>query len=175
MVLAAGVLFACGSNSVDKVLEYSEGDLVPARITLGVTYTFTEEGRVKNRLYANRAEQFQTPDSSYNLLKEGFILTFYDDNQKRDGKLTAMNGFISGDNALMIARDSVVFNNRAGETLYTEELIWVQDSAIVYTDKFVTIERANDIIYGKGLVSDETFSNYVIKEPTGIFYLNEDE
>lgn len=175
MVIAAGVFFACGSNPVEQVLEYSEGDLVPTRITLGVTYTFTEEGKVKNKLFTNRAEQFQTPDSSYNLLKEGFVLTFYDDDQQEDGKLTAINGFIRGDNSLMIARDSVVFNNSVGETLYTEELIWVQDSAIVYTHKFVTIERENDIIYGKGLVSDETFSNYVIKEPTGIFYLNEEE
>jgi LPS export ABC transporter protein LptC len=174
VVLAAGVLFSCTSNTVDQVLEYTEDGVVPVRITIGVTYEFTEGGLTKNTLYAARAEQFQTPDSSYNLLSGGFQLNFYDEAQVLDGRLTAKKGFISGDNSMMIARDSVVFVNKVGETLYTEELIWVQDSAVVYTNKFVTIERADDIIYGKGLVSDERFTNYVIKDPTGIFYLKED-
>jgi len=172
---AAGVLFSCTSNTVEEVLEYSSSGPVPTRITLDVTYVFTEAGKVKNQLYTARAEQFQTPDSAYNLLSGGFELTFYNDDQEFDGRLTARNGFIRGDNSLMIARDSVVFVNSIGETLYTEELIWVQDSAVVYTDKFVTIERTDDIIYGKGMVSDENFTNYNIKNVTGIFYLNEEE
>jgi hypothetical protein len=51
----------------------------------------------------------------------------------------------------------------------------VQDSAKVFTDKFVTIERSDGVIYGKGMISDQNFTNYVIKEPTGVIYLNEDE
>lgn len=160
---------------MEDVLEYSSDGPVPERITLDVTYTFTEGGKVKNTLYTARAEQFQTPDSAYNLLSGGFVLTFFDADQKFDGRLTAENGFIRGDNSLMIARDSVVFVNNVGETLYTEELIWVQDSAVVYTDKFVTIERTDDIIYGKGMVSDQNFTNYVIRDVTGVFYLNEDQ
>lgn len=175
VALAAGVLFSCTSNTVDEVLEFTSEGPVPMRITLDATYVFTEGGQVKNELYAARAEQFQTPDSAYNLLSGGFKLTFYNDEQQVDSRLTAKNGFIRGDNSLMIARDSVVFVNSVGETLYTEELIWVQDSAVVYTNKFVTIERIDDIIYGKGLISDENFTNYVIKEPTGTFFLKEDE
>jgi len=75
----------------------------------------------------------------------------------------------------MIARDSVVFVNDADETLKTEELIWVQDSAIVYTDKFVTIERSTGVIYGKGLVANENFTNYEIQQTAGEFYLDEEQ
>ncbi len=176
VALAAGVvLYACTSNTVDEVLEYTADDLVPVRITLDVTYVFTEGGKVQNELYTMRAEQYQTADSAYNLLSGGFQLDFYNDEGILDGRLTAKNGFIRGDNSMMIATDSVVFVNNVGEKLHTEELIWVQDSAVVYTDKFVTIEREDDIIYGKGLVSDETFSNYNIKEATGTFYLKEEE
>jgi LPS export ABC transporter protein LptC len=101
-------------------------------------------------------------------------LVFYDDRGEFDGKLTAMNGYIRGDNALMIARDSVVFVNRIDEELLTEELTWQQDSGKVFTDKFVTIKRSDMILYGKGLESDENFTNYVIKETSGEFFL-EDE
>ncbi len=173
--MAAGVLYSCSGTTVEDVREYTETGPSPIRITLNVTYEFTEAGKLKNELYASRAEQYQEPDSSYSLLSGGFILTFYDENVEFDGRLSAENGFIRGDNSMMIARDSVVFVNRDNETLYTEELIWVQDSAKVFTNKFVTIEREDDIIYGKGLISDENFTNYIIKSPTGTFFLTEED
>jgi LPS export ABC transporter protein LptC len=172
---AAGILFSCGTNDLEEVLIYGDGEIYPMRTTIGVTYLFTDSGRVKNQLQTGRMEQFQLADSSYSLLSDGFSLTFYTEAEEFDGRLTAKNGFIKGDNSLMIARDSVVFVNNVGETLHTEELTWVQDSAKVFTDKFVTIERADGVIYGKGLISDQNFTNYVIKEPTGVIYLSEEE
>jgi hypothetical protein len=44
----------------------------------------------------------------------------------------------------------------------------------VFTDKFVTIERKDNTIYGKGMVSDQNFTNYVINEVTGVIYLDEE-
>ena len=108
-------------------------------------------------------------------LKYIFELTFFDNRGEFDGRLTAMNGYIRGDKALMIATDSVVFINRLDEELLTEELIWEQDSAIVYTNKFVTINRAETVLYGTGLESDENFTNYVIKNPTGEFFIDEEK
>ncbi len=172
--LAAGMLFSCTSNTIEEVLEFNKSGIEPLRTTLGVTYMFTDSGKVKNELQSGKVEQFQVADSLYSLLSLGFSLTFYTENQEVDGVLTAKNGFIKGDNSLMIARDSVVFVNNIGETLRTEELIWIQDSAQVFTDKFVTIEQADGVIYGKGMVSDQNFTNYRIKEVTGELYLKEE-
>jgi len=172
---AAGMLLSCTSNSIEEVLEFNKDGIEPLRTTLGVTYMFTDSGKVKNELQSGKVEQFQVADSSYSLLSKGFSLKFYTKDQEIDGILTAKNGFINGDNSLMIARDSVVFVNNIGETLRTEELIWVQDSAQVYTDKFVTIEQADGVIYGKGMVSDQNFTNYRIKEVTGELYLKEED
>jgi len=172
---AAGMLLSCTSNSIEEVLEFNKDGIEPLRTTLGVTYMFTDSGEVKNELQSGKVEQFQVADSSYSILSKGFSLTFYTKDQEIDGILTAKNGFINGDNSLMIARDSVVFVNNIGETLRTEELIWVQDSAQVYTDKFVTIEQADGVIYGKGMVSDQNFTNYRIKEVTGELYLKEED
>lgn len=173
--IAAGILFSCQTNDLEEVLIYGDGELYPMRTTIGVTYLYTDSGRVKNQLETGKMEQFQVADSAYSLLSDGFALTFFTRNEEFDGKLTAKNGFIKGDNSLMIARDSVVFVNSIGETLHTEELTWVQDSAKVFTDKFVTIEKADGVIYGKGLISDQNFTNYVIKEPSGIIYISEED
>jgi LPS export ABC transporter protein LptC len=173
--IAAGILFSCQTNDLEEVLIYGDGELYPMRTTIGVTYLYTDSGRVKNQLETGKMEQFQVADSAYSLLSDGFALTFFTSSEEFDGKLTAKNGFIKGDNSVMIARDSVVFVNSIGETLHTEELTWVQDSAKVFTDKFVTIEKADGVIYGKGLISDQNFTNYVIKEPSGIIYISEDD
>lgn len=173
-VIAAGVMFSCTSNDLEKVLEFSDYDSPPTRSTHNVFYTFTDSGKVKNTLKAGILDQYQTPDSTYSKISKGFELTFFDANANFDGRLTAKNGYISGDNSVMIARDSVVFENRENETLHTEELFWYQDSARVYTDKFVTIERADAVIYGKGLTSNQNFTNYEIKDVTGVINI-EDE
>lgn len=175
IALAIGVLFSCKPNEMERVLEFSTYDSPPIRSTRNVFYTFTDSGKVTNTLKAAKIDQYQNSDSSYSKISGGFVLTFFDGNEEFDGQLTAKNGYIQGDQSKMIARDSVVFQNREQETLHTEELIWYQDSAKVYTDKFVTIERKDAIIYGKGLVSNQNFTNYVITEPTGVINISDDQ
>ena len=167
-------MFSCTSNELEKVLEFSDYDSPPVRSTRNAFYSFTDSGKVKNTLKAGKLDQYQTPDSNYSKISKGFELTFYDANAEFDGRLTAKNGYISGDNSTMIARDSVIFENRQNETLHTEELYWFQDSAKVYTDKFGTIERTDAVIYGKGLTSNQNFTNYVITDVTGVINI-EDE
>jgi LPS export ABC transporter protein LptC len=173
-VIAAGLFFSCESNEIEEVLEYSDLENAPSRVTYGVTYTFTDSGKVSNILNAGKVRRFEVEDSTYSLISQGFELIFFDKTGEVDGRLTAINGYVKGDNSLMIARDSVVFVNKLDEELLTEELTWRQDSGKVFTDKFVTIKREDIILYGKGLVSDENFTNYVIKQPSGELYLNEE-
>src|SRR5690554_3913578 len=175
VAIVVGVLFSCKPNEMEKVLEFSNYDSPPVRSTRDVLYTFTDSAKITNTLKAAKIDQYQSPDSSYSKISGGFVLTFFDSHGAFDGQLTAKNGFIKGDQSQMIARDSVVFQNKENETLHTEELIWYQDSAKVYTDKFVTIERKDAIIYGKGLVSNQNFTNYIITEPTGIINISDDK
>lgn len=158
---------------MEEVLEFSSDEEMPARSTTDVIFTYTDSARTKNTLKASQVDQFVYADSTLSKISGGFTLTFYNRAGEFDGQLTALNAIIYDKNAMMIARDSVVFINDLGEALRTEELIWVQDSAMVYTDKFVTIERESGVIYGKGLRSNENFTNYNIQQPVGELYLND--
>ncbi len=174
-VLAVGVLFSCNSNELKEVLVFNEGEVLPIRSSTNVIYTFTDSGKVKNVLVATNLDQYQEGDSTYSRISNGFSLTFYDESGEFDGVLTAQNGYISNDNSIMLAQDSVVFVNRLEETLNTEELIWHQDSATVSTNKLVIIDRGDLVIYGKGLESNQNFTNYEIIEPSGVININEDD
>lgn len=160
---------------MDEVMEYSPNEELPARSTSEVLFTYTDSARVKNTLLAKKVDQYVYEDSTFSKISGGFTLTFFDSKGNVDGKLTAQNALIFNNNSKMVARDSVVFVNDARETLKTEELIWLQDSAIVYTDKFVTIERSTGVIYGKGLVANENFTNYEIQQTAGEFYLDDEQ
>jgi len=97
-------------------------------------------------------------------------------------KLTAKEGAHYGKDKKLIARDSVVLLSRKGEMLETEELIFLEDSALIYTDKFVKIVTANGstlygnglVSNGNGLVSNDSFTKWQIKKPhDGQIFINE--
>ena len=60
--------------------------------------------------------------------------------------------------------------NVKGDLLETEHLIW-NEKEIVYTEEFVKITTKNEVIYGKGLVSNQDFTKYTIKKISGTIML----
>jgi hypothetical protein len=60
-----------------------------------------------------------------------------------------------------------------GERVDTEELFWVPEDEIVYTNKFVRIETEGEIIMGEGLEAKQDFSWWTLEEMRGTIYLDE--
>jgi LPS export ABC transporter protein LptC len=60
-----------------------------------------------------------------------------------------------------------------GQTLNTEELNWKPETKTVYTEKFVTITTAEEILKGEGLDAAQDLSRYKIRKPTGVFPLKQ--
>ena len=163
------VLFSC-KNTIEEVQEIGSFEELPIKESYNVTYLRSQHGRVSNRLYSPHVQQFKNRKT---LFPEGFKMEFLDSNLHTNAFLEANYGEILSEEQLMIARDSVILVNFKKEELYTEELIWKQDSAKIYTDKYIKIKRNDVVIHGKGFESTEDFSNYVIKKVTGQYYLEE--
>jgi hypothetical protein len=76
----------------------------------------------------------------------------------------------------MLARGNVVVRNfQKQEQLNTESLLYDQMAKKVSTEEFVKITTLDRTILGKGMESDELFDNWVIKNVTGTFYVNENK
>ncbi|MDP4587115.1 MAG: LPS export ABC transporter periplasmic protein LptC, partial [Flavobacteriales bacterium] len=73
------------------------------------------------------------------------------------------------------ARENVVFKNNEGATLKTEELIWLQDSDKVFTNKFVEITNDDGSIFSKGMTTNSKFSFYRLWEVNGDILLDQPE
>ena len=169
--LLASVLFSC-TNTISEVKEIGEFKELPVKESFNVTYLRSHRARVSNRLTAPVVHQFK---NSNTVMPEGFLLEFLDSNLATTAYLEANYGEIIREENLMIARDSVILVNFKNEELYSEELIWSQDSAKIYTEQYIKIKRDDVVIHGKGFESTEDFSKYTIKKVTGQYYLDEEE
>ena len=165
------VLFSC-ENTLTEVKEIGNFEETPIKESFEVTYLRSQHGLVVNRMYSPLVQQFKNRNT---IMPLGFKLEFLDSNLNTTAYLEAKYGEILSEDKRMIARDSVILINFKDEELYTEELIWVQDSSRVFTDKYVKIVRDDVVIHGKGFESKEDFSQYVIKKITGQYYLDEDK
>lgn len=168
-MLLAGMLVSC-TNDLEQVQAIDIDSSGPERITSNAVYYFSDSGQVKNRLKATTVEMY-SGDSSYTRISDGLELTFFKEDQ--NSVLTANKGLILQKRGLMEVFEDVEFTNAKGERLNTEKLIWDQDSNRVYTDHFVKITRAENTIYGNGLIANQDMSWYRITQVTGDIYVKE--
>lgn len=157
-----------------EIQELASEEILPVKTTVGGEFWYTDSARVRNRLVCGKVDRY-VADTSYSVITNGLELTFYDEQGLITGVLTSRRGLILDKSGIMEAQDSVRFKNNEGEELLTERLVWDRDSASVYTQNPVTIKKRDGILYGKGLVSDQGFSNYRILEPSGVLYVNESD
>ena len=66
----------------------------------------------------------------------------------------------------------MIATNIKGDTLKTEHLIWDEKTERIYTEEYVKIIRANQIITGIGFQSDQSLENWRIKNPRGTIYID---
>jgi len=166
----------CGCrNDIADIRAITEKNTKPVQTSYQATYTFSEKGSKQTCLEATQLEQFEVDgDDDYILASRGFSMTFFDSLQREEAKITAENGIYEEKKKSLKAWGSVILTNAAGEMLETEELIFDQDSALIYTDKQVKITMSvGSVLHGTGIESNDSFTRYRILQPTGDLVLKE--
>lgn len=171
---ASAVTFTSCKNDLDSVAAVDLHADGPDRTTTNAEYLYSDSAIVRNRLRAGTVEEYMGKPSRTEL-SNGVELVFFTATGQQGSILTAQRGTVRGDERLMRVAGDVVFVNAKGEILKTEELHWVQDSALVHTDKPVTIIRERDTIRGEGMRAAEDFSRYTILRPHGILAVPGDD
>lgn len=126
---------------------------------------YSDSAIVRVKVEAPRHLEFEGGDSEY---PEGIYIEFYDVDGKISSTLEADRAVYNKKERLYTATGDVEVNSYENdEKLNTEELHWKQDEKKIYTDKFVRIETADEILLGEGLTAAQDFSSYRILKPTG--------
>jgi LPS export ABC transporter protein LptC len=168
------MLFAC-ENDIKVITSLSQVDSLPYEQARDIEVYYSDSGRLKAYLESPLMKSFEQA-KAYLEFPEGFKVIFYDSDLNPKSEITAKYGIRYEKTKIMEAKNNVIVKNlETNEQLNTEHLIWDESKRIIYSEVFVKITRAEEVLYGDGLNSDQDFENYTIKNPTGEFKINPDE
>jgi LPS export ABC transporter protein LptC len=161
-------------NDPAKVNSITQKNLPPTESAHSIDMLWTDSAKLKVHMTAPQVEMYDG-NNPYTEMKDGVRLEFFNDslNPTVDSYLTANYGIYRQHDQLMEAKRQVVVVNIKGEKLETEHLIYDQSKHRIRTDAAVRITTADQIIFGTGLDSDETFTDYEIKNISGTITLHD--
>jgi LPS export ABC transporter protein LptC len=147
---------------------------MPVQTSYNAEYVYSEKGKIRNKLRAGQLDQF-VGDNAHIDASEGLTFIFLDSLENEEARLTSIRGVYYEKEKKMVVTDSVELKNAAGEKLETQELIFLQDSGKIFTDKFVTIYTKDAVFRGHGLESNDSFTKYRILKPSGEYNVQEND
>ena len=159
-------IFSSCENDLAVVESLKADEKFPSEVLFDAVVLYTDSAKVKARLTAPKMEHYMDKEP-YVELTEGINLVFYDQNGEITSHLTANYAINYERQGLMEAKGDVVLINELGERLNTEHLIWNQNEKKIYSEVFVKITTADEIIWGKGFESNQSFTNFKIKDIRG--------
>lgn len=153
-------------NSVNEVNEATK--LAEPGIEKGknIELFYSEDGVVKVKVTAPTVTRHNTT-SPFTEFNDGLHVDFFNDSLRIVSNLTANYGVRYEKDLKTIMQNDVQVVNEKGEHLSTEELIWDEKKHLIYSDKFVKITTADQVLYGQGMEADEQLTKYIIKKPQG--------
>lgn len=150
--------------------------LTPTQQGKGITMLYTDSAKLKMIIKAPVTLTFEKDvKETFMVMPNGVTIDFYNDKEKSETTLKANYGIYYPDSKRMEVKYNVEVVNKNGDKLSTEHLIWDEAKKKITSDAFVKIATAKEIIMGKGLESNQDFTQYQIKEVTGTIQLNNDE
>jgi LPS export ABC transporter protein LptC len=157
--------FACHSN--EKKTVFHEKYTGPLLEIDSVNTLLSDSSITKMRIIAPKQFEFVNGDRTF---PNGLKIIFYKKNGVEESILTSNTGKYNKITDLYTVIGNVIVQNPAEhKRLTTEELNWDPKKKQVFTDKFVVIQTAAEILKGNGLVAAQDFSTYKILKVTGIF------
>jgi LPS export ABC transporter protein LptC len=167
----SGLLLSCdGEMAEEAEKSIYQG---PMRTLDNAEIIHSDSGRLKAKILAKKVYNMQNGDRE---APEGMFITFYEKDGTKSSTLVADYAYYTDENKIWHAQGNVIVHNMENqETLKTEELFWDPESGDVNTEKFVKIETPEEVITGTGLVAKQDFSSWQLKQPEGIFVIEDDE
>jgi len=169
------VLLNSCKNDMQVIRSFSIVDTLPLEAAKDIEVIYSDSGRVKAILKGPLMNKYEK-EAAMLIFPEGFELTFFDSAMTVRSTINAHYGKVDEKSNTMEARyNVVVVNRKKNEQLDTEHLVWDEKKQIIYSDVFVKITTPHEVIFGDGLVSNQDFSSYTIKNPHGEIAIKQEE
>lgn len=135
---------------------------------------FTDSGRLEARVTGPLVKRFEG-ESPWLEFPEGFLAKMFDTTGRLESTIRADYGKRLEVTRIMTALGNVIVRNEIrNEQLNTDRLVWNELDHTIRTEAPVRITTPGKVLYGTGLESNETFTNYRILSPRGEMTMEKD-
>ena len=181
-----GALFVCGllslmvflvsscGNDVEKVNAITMKDTGPAMTARNIEVILSDSGKLQARLTSVLLNKYGG-DNPYLEFPKGFKVLIYDSLQRIESTITGNYGRQDERSRVMEARGNVIVRNELkNQQINTEELTWVENRRLIYSNVKVRITTANKVLYSDGLKANDAFTWYEFINPHGQMTVDRD-
>lgn len=169
------VLFSsCDGKKKELAPAITERDSLPIMDTRGVSTLISDSGITRYRVNTEEWQIFDKKKPSYWAFEKGIYLEQFDSLYHVDASIKADTAYYYDRKRIWKLMGHVDIKSLKGDHVTTELLYWNEVSKKVYTDKFVRMEKPDQIMTGYGFESDDRFLRPVVRNLSGIVYIDED-
>lgn len=133
-----------------------------------VELTRSLKGFITVRMKAKEVRQLDMSENTFEFPK-GLQIFMYDTLGNITSQMSADYSIYYDKKGIWEAKNNVDVSNEKGDRLNTEYLVWDRGKETFETDQFVKITTADGVMFGDGMVSDQKFENWEIKNGRGVF------
>lgn len=176
ILLVSFLIASCSSDEAKKKVAKSlqSDTLLFSQEGTDVTINYTDSGNLKASIFSPVLIGYKKDGNDIVKMPKGVKGEFFNDLGIKESTLTAERGISYQTKKITEVWQNVVVTNYKGEKLNTEKLTWNQNTRKIYTDKFVRITTASEILTGDGMEADQDFTHWVILKPRGSIAIQKD-
>lgn len=169
----AAVMFvifpACSGKDKNLAEAISENDTLPSMTSLGVTTLISDSGITRYKVVAEEWLIHDKKNPPYWAFEKGVYLEKFDTLFRIDASIKADTAYYHEKKKLWELKGNVQILSQRGDKFQTNLLFWDEKKEKVYSDQFIQIEQEDKIIKGYGFESNQDLTEYIIKNTTGVF------
>ncbi len=168
LLIIISTIFVCCKNDIETINKITEIKNIPAFEVKGLETTYSDSGIIKLKIYAPLLVRYDKANKPYDEYSKGIFVEFYNSSMQVSGTLKCNYAKFLINEEIWEAKSDVEINNSdKKEKINTHQLFWDMKTASIYSDKFVRITTADEVLYGKGFESNQEFTKWKILQPTG--------
>ena len=152
-------LFSC-KNDLEEIDKVINREMIAVETAKEVSMLYSDSAMVRVRIEGPTMLRHLDKENPRQEFIDGVKVVFFTYGEKVESTLTAKYALRMEKKNEIIVRDSVVWESNKGEKLETEELIWEERKEKIYTKRFVTITKPDEIIYGYGFEAKPGFFHH---------------
>ena len=168
------VLFpGCSKSGKNLAAAVEERDSLSSMTSLGVTTLISDSGITRYKIITEEWCIFDKKNPPYWAFEKGVYLEKFDTLLHIDASIKADTAYYYDRNKLWELKGNVQIRSQRGDKFETSQMFWDEKNKTVYSDKYIKVEQEDKTLTGYGFESNQELTEYVIKNTTGIFIIED--